>query len=153
MKVCVATILECLPDRVWAELQTSRLLLEVMRPLLRFVPPRPACFPVQWKQSATVAGKAYILSLVPLGIHTLRFERIDPQRRQIQTREKNRLISRWDHLISVREAPGGRTFYSDEIEIEAGPATWLVWLFAHWFYRHRQRRWKRIARRLAAQQR
>ena len=35
-----------------------------------------------------------------------------------------------------------------EIVIEAGPLTLLVWLFANWFYRHRQRRWRRVARRL-----
>jgi hypothetical protein len=38
---------------------------------------------------------------------------------------------------------------SDEIEIEAGWLTFFVWLFAQWFYRHRQRKWRNVARRLS----
>jgi hypothetical protein len=90
------------------------------------------------------------LGLIPLGLHTIRIEHIDAPRRQIQSRETNGLISRWDHLVSIREMPAGRTLYSDEIEIEAGRFTWIVWLYAQVFYRHRQRRWRRIAKRLSA---
>jgi len=34
--------------------------------------------------------------------------------------------------------------------IEAGWATFVVWLFAQWFYRHRQLRRRQVARRLVA---
>jgi len=36
----------------------------------------------------------------------------------------------------------GKVSYTDEIEIQAGWLTPVIWLFAHIFYRHRQRRWK-----------
>jgi hypothetical protein len=69
---------------------------------------------------------------------------------EIQSRESEPLVRRWDHLIRIRPTPDGQTLYSDEIIIEAGWVTLVVWLFAHCFYRHRQRKWRRIARRLAA---
>jgi len=149
MRAYIESILDCPAESAWAEVTTPRLLEEVMWPLLRLVPRSGSQFPARWQGGQTVVGQAYAMSILPLGLHRLRFEWVDPQRRQIQTRETNRWVRVWDHLISVREAPGGRTRYSDEIEIHAGPLTPLVWLFANCFYRHRQRRWRRVARRLA----
>jgi hypothetical protein len=60
------------------------------------------------------------------------------------------LVRRWDHAISIGEAPNGQTRYRDDIEVEAGLLTPIVWLFALCFYSHRQRRWRRVARRLKA---
>jgi hypothetical protein len=48
----------------------------------------------------------------------------------------------WNHNISFREVGPGKVSYADEIEIQAGWLTPAIWLFAHLFYRHRQRRWK-----------
>jgi hypothetical protein len=90
-----------------------------------------------------------LFGLVPLGTRTLVFERIDPECMEVQTRERDQLVRRWDHLIRLRSLDTGRCRYSDKIEIEAGWLTPLVWLFAAWFYRHRQRRWQTVARRLA----
>jgi hypothetical protein len=87
--------------------------------------------------------------VVPLGTHALTIERIDPAAREIQSREHDRLVHRWDHLIRVRATADGRTRYSDDIDIGAGPLTPLVWLFANFFYRHRQRKWRLVAKRLS----
>src|SRR5205814_10309082 len=94
--------------------------------------------------------RIYLFGIIPLGTHTIFLERIDSEAREIQSRESEWLVRRWDHLIRVRPAADGQTLYSDEILIEAGWLTAFVWLFAHWFYRHRQRRWRRVARRLVA---
>jgi hypothetical protein len=150
MQVYVESIFDCPAERVWTEVQTSRLLLEIIRPLLRFIPVGGEQFPERWVEAGTVVGRAFAFGVLPLGRHALYFERIDHVRLEIQTRESDRWIRRWDHLISVRELSGGRTLYSDRIDIDAGRLTPLVWLYARSFYRHRQRRWRRIARRLAA---
>ena len=55
------------------------------------------------------------------------------------------LISRWDHLITIRSVVGG-CVYSDRVEINAGVLTPFVWVFAWLFYRHRQRRWQRLVK-------
>jgi len=105
--------------------------------------------PERWPAGQTVRCRSYLFGLIPLGTHVVHLERIDPSAREIQSREFDPLISRWDHLVRIRPMTEGRCRYSDEIEIEAGWLTPLVWLFALGFYRHRQRRWRRVARRLA----
>jgi ligand-binding SRPBCC domain-containing protein len=150
MRVYVETLLDCPPEKVWDTLRTSALLVEVIDPLLRFDPLPGESFPVRWEQGTTVRGRAYAFGLVPLGVHAIHYERIDDVAREIQTRESSRFVRRWDHTLRVRAAPDGRTLYSDEVEIEAGAWTLIVWAFAQFFYRHRQGRWRRIARRLRA---
>lgn len=151
MKVYVESILNCLPDQAWAEVQTSRLLLEITSPVLKILALPGAHFPERWIEGSTVLCTAYVVGFIPLGTHSLLFESIDSVRRQIQTRESNAIVRRWDHLISVRETVGGQTWYSDEIEVDAGALTLLVWIYAVLFYRYRQWRWKSVAKRLNLQ--
>jgi hypothetical protein len=148
MTVRVQSILDCPPEKVWAQLQTSALLREIIRPLMRF---RSLDVPdaERWAQGGTFHFRIYLFGVIPLGRHTIFIERMDPAAGEIQSREHTALVRHWDHLIRLGPTPDGRTLYSDEVEIRAGLLTPLVWLFAQWFYRHRQRRWRRIARRLA----
>jgi hypothetical protein len=149
MRVHVQSVLNCSPEKVWSEVQKSSLLLEVIRPLVRIVPEGAPAFPERWQEGATVRCRSYLFGFIPLGVHTLHLERIDQAEKLIQSWESDPLIRRWDHLVLVQPAAVGQTLYSDTIEIEAGALTGLVWLFASWFYRHRQRRWRRVAERLA----
>ena len=150
MRVFVESVLPCEADRAWAEVQTSDLLREVARPLIFFRPARGEKLPKRWLAGTTVRCISYLLGLIPLGLRTLLFERIDPQLREIHTRERDALVRRWDHCIRVQPLDAAHCRYSDEIEIDAGPLTSVVSVFATWFYRHRQRRWQAVARRLHA---
>jgi hypothetical protein len=38
--------------------------------------------------------------------------------------------------------------YRDMIDVDAGHLTVLVWAWTNWFYRHRQKRWRSLAKRL-----
>lgn len=147
MRVFVETVLDCPPELVWDEVQTSALLIEVAWPIVRFAPAGASGFPARWSEGVTLC-RPYLFGLIPLGEHRLVIRRIDADAREIESRERDPLVRRWDHLIRVREVEGGRTLYADDIDIEAGLLTPVVWLFAQWFYRHRQSRWRRIARRL-----
>ncbi len=153
MRVYVESVFPAAPEQVWDEVQKSALLLEIIRPLVRLVPVAPLPFPERWPQGRALSCKSYLFGFIPLGTRTLLFERIDPVAHEIQTREHDPLIQRWDHRISVRQAPAGQTLYADEIEIGAGVLTWLVALFAAWFYRHRHKRWLRVLDRLASKNR
>ncbi|MBP2621254.1 hypothetical protein ACVRXQ_07520 [Streptococcus panodentis] len=56
----------------------------------------------------------------------------------------SQLIKQWRHLIQLNpEGQGCR--YQDILEIEAGLLTPLLAGFARLFYRHRQRRWLKLA--------
>ena len=148
MRVVVESVLPCRPELAWEEVQTSRLLVEVARPLVVIRPLPGERLPDRWHSGGTVGCRSYLFGVVPLGTRGLNFERVDPSTREIQTRESDSLVRRWDHLIRIGDAGEGHCQYRDTIDIEAGWLTPLVWLFAQWFYRHRQRRWRAVAKRL-----
>jgi hypothetical protein len=65
-----------------------------------------------------------------------------------KSREHDPVVTRWDHLVSIKALDESRSVYRDTINIDAGKITFLVWAWASWFYRHRQRRWRELARTL-----
>lgn len=149
MRVHVESTLPCDADDAWAEVQTSRLLEEVASPIVKFRPaPGYKNIPARWTNLATTAVKARLFGFIPWGTRWMTFERVDARRRTIQTREHDALVAKWDHLIEVKPLADGTCRYTDDIEIKAGVLTPAVWLFAQAFYRHRQRRWQNVARRL-----
>ena len=77
-----------------------------------------------------------------------RVETIDQASYRLQSRERDPLIARWDHLVSIKPLDESRSLYRDTIEIDAGKLTFIVWAWANWFYRHRQRRWRALAKSL-----
>lgn len=149
MRVKVESVLPCNADLAWQELQTSRLLLEVIRPLAAVVAMPGERLPETWKAGEVVRCRCYLLGIVPLGPRKIFFERIDPATREIQSRESDALIRHWDHLAAIEPVDPGHCRFRDTIEIDAGLLTPLVWLYAYLFYSHRQRRWQTVARRLA----
>ena len=149
MRVVVESVLPCPADRAWEEVCTSRLLCEVAAPVVTFRPADGGELPAVWPEGRTISVRCKLFGILPLGVHCILLERIDPEAREIQSRESDPLIRRWDHLVRIEDLPDGRCRYRDVVDIEAGPLTAAVWLFAQAFYRHRQRRWQRVARRLA----
>lgn len=151
MKVTVTTLLDATPERVWDEVQRSDLLEYVAAPLIEFDPVNSESFPERWDEGDyRVAMRLF--GVIPLGEQTIRIskERVDDtdgkQFYQLRDDGTGELISVWDHLISVRETPDRKTVYTDEIEVRAGVLTPLIWLFASIFYRHRQRRWRKLVK-------
>jgi len=66
--------------------------------------------------------------------------------REDEWRESGGLIRRWNHDIIVVASDDSRCNYRDRIDIDAGIFTPAVVLYARWFYRTRQRRWRELAR-------
>jgi hypothetical protein len=65
------------------------------------------------------------------------------------SREFGGLITTWNHDIEVTPVDTTTCRYRDRIEIEAGVMTPLIVLYARWFYRMRQRRWRALAKGLS----
>jgi hypothetical protein len=149
MRVHVESVFDCPVERVWETVQTSALLLDVIWPLFRLESTDAEGFPKRWPVGRPLQCRMYLFGFIPLGTHTLVIERIDQSARQIQSREHDPLVRLWDHRVEVKPTEDGRTLYSDDIQIESGLLTLPVWLFASVFYRHRQGRWRKLARRLA----
>jgi hypothetical protein len=148
VKVDLATQLDCPADTAWDKIQTSALFLHVIWPLARVVAVEPKQFPPCWREGATLRCRSYIFGVIPIGVRTLTFVRIDQDKREIVTRESDSLVRRWDHVFSITPLGPRRSLHRDTIDIDAGALTFLVWAWASWFYRHRQRRWRALARTL-----
>jgi hypothetical protein len=147
MKVDVSTPLDCSGDAAWNEVQKTSLLLHVIRPLARVTAADPSGFPERWCEGMIFRCRTYVFGFIPIGVRTLQFRRVDPQAREIVIRETDPLVRRWDHTISVVPV-GSRSIYRDVIDLDAGILTFVVWAWTSWFYRHRQRRWRALARTL-----
>ncbi|MFO7705424.1 MAG: hypothetical protein R6V43_09860, partial [Halopseudomonas sp.] len=98
-----------------------------------------------------VVGKTYALRLslfgfLPAGEHRITLASIDREANLIESKESGLLSPVWNHTIRFHPLGEGKLHYTDEIEIQAGLLTGIVWAFAHLFYRHRQRRWKKLLR-------
>jgi hypothetical protein len=143
----VSTMLECPATKAWSQVETSALLRHVTRPLVRFAP-SAAPLPERWSEGLTLQWKVFVFGVIPMGVHTVHLEKVDPNNYEIHSREHNRLIARWDHVISIKPLDNSRSFYRDTVEIDAGILTFVVWAWANWLYRHRQRRWRALAKTL-----
>jgi hypothetical protein len=88
-----------------------------------------------------------LFGVVPVSYHHLQVREIDADAMRLVAHEWGGAVRRWEHTIWVEPLGEGRCRYTDRIEIDAGPFTAIVAGFAALFYRHRQRRWRRLARR------
>ncbi len=143
----VTTILDCPATKAWTQVQTSALLHYVNWPLARFVP-CGAPLPERWSEGLTLQWKFFMFAVIPMGVHTVHLEKVDQRNCEIHSHEHNRLVARWDHVISIKPLNDSRSLYRDTIEIDAGILTFVVWVWANWLYRHRQRRWRALAKSL-----
>lgn len=144
-----SVLLACSPQQCFAEVQTPRLMLHIASPLVRFMPIEPQTLPERWEQ------KEYLFSVrlfgfLPMGRQWVNLSARDRSnesgRFYMELRDNGRgtLMSKWDHRLTIQTSGQG-CHYTDRVEVKAGILTPLVWLFAWFFYRHRQRRWQRLA--------
>jgi hypothetical protein len=148
MKVDVSTRLDCSAEKAWTEAVKTSVLTRVIWPMARIVPADQGRFPERWSEGLTLRCKSFLWGFIPIGVRMLHFETVDNERFRFCTREHDSMVKRWDHVASVVPDGEKHSIYRDVIEIDAGKLTFLVWLWACWFYRHRQRRWRALARTL-----
>jgi hypothetical protein len=140
----ISTVLDCTAEQLWAEISRPASLRFVSAPLLHFEPLVAGDLDSEW-----VTGRAYPLRLslfgfLPAGEHRITLVTIDREANLIESQESGALAPVWNHTIHFHPLGQGKLHYTDEIEIRAGLLTGVVWAFAHLFYRHRQRRWKKL---------
>ncbi len=141
MRLSVSTVLTAPVERVWSLLETPDLLAHVARPLVTFEPLDPPALPERWVDGP-YRVRMRVFGVVPIE-HTIVISR-DDAARSIRDNGHGRLVPTWDHLITIAPLEGAATRYTDRLEVRAGALTPFVWAFAWLFYRHRQRRWRRL---------
>lgn len=144
MKAKITTIIATNEKRMWDELQKVSSLMYVASPILIFKSRNGEELPEKWEVEKRYHLRIYALGFVPLGNHDIVVKIIDPDKKELFTNESGFLAKTWDHFIRIEYIDANTIRYSDEIEIKAGILTIFIWLFAHVFYRHRQRRWKAL---------
>jgi hypothetical protein len=139
-----STVLEASANAVWAAVKTPSAFRSVTRGLLTM--PVLSSRHDDWREGETVVGWVFLFGCLPFSRHQLHIARIDESSRILSSRECGGVITVWNHDIEVVSIDGVTCRYRDRIEIEAGLMTPLIALYAEWFYRLRQRRWRALAK-------
>jgi hypothetical protein len=138
MTIEVSSYFPAALDTVFSYLQKIETLRYIAAPFARFEPVGP--------DEVWAVGKTFQLKLkacgFDFGIHTI--DVIGFDRTAILTRERNSIVPVWNHRITMRPVDRGMTHYTDRVEIKAGWKTLFICLWANMFYRHRQRRWRKL---------
>jgi hypothetical protein len=113
----------------------------VTRPLMR-VPALEAMDAGFARAGAQASGRLWWLGVIPAWTHHLRVVSIDDG--EIRTAEHGGLVRTWNHRLTFAATSPATCAYTDEIEIDAGPLTPAVALFARAFFAYRQARWRRL---------
>jgi hypothetical protein len=142
----VSTVLPSSEGELWQKIIEPKSLQYVASPIVRFVPDEAGALAGEWEVGRAYPLRLYFLKFIPLGRHAIQLRKIDKVENVISSEERGLLARVWNHNITFREVSPGTLSYTDEIEIQAGWLTPAIWLFAHFFYRHRQRRWKVLLR-------
>lgn len=70
--------------------------------------------------------------------YRIHVERLDPAARLVQSREQGRAIRRWDHTLTVEDAPGG-CIWTDRVHVDSGWLTPYMVRVGRHLYQHRHR--------------
>ena len=92
---------------------------------------------------AQAAGRLWWLGAIPSWTHHLRVVAVGD--RELRTAERGGPLRAWNHRLAFVPTSPTTCDYTDEIEIDAGPLTPGVRLFALAFFALRQARWRRLA--------
>lgn len=142
-----STQLEASADAVWSAVKTPAAFRNVTRGLVLM--PAIRGRDDEWCAGEVVVGWVFLFCVVPFSRHHLHIAAIDEMTRTLSSREHGGLLAEWNHDIVVTPLDDHRCMYRDRIEIDAGVFTRPVVVYARWFYRMRQRRWRALAERLA----
>ena len=138
----ISTYFDCTEEKLWEKIIEPKSLQFVASPVLSFRPLFKEELDGEWVIGKTYELKLYFLNILPLGRHRIKIVTIDRESNTIISNESGMLTPVWNHTIWFRQVEQSKLSYTDEIEIKAGWLTVAIWVFAHMFYRHRQKRWK-----------
>lgn len=145
--VHVETELPAPVERVWEAMQHPASFLYITRGLLGV--PSLAGRTDRLRPGEVITGWIFLFHVLPLHRHRIEVVAIDAPAGIVRSEERGGVLRRWDHVLQVVPVDDRRCRYSDTIDIDAGALTGVVAVSARVFYRYRQRRWRRLARRLS----
>jgi hypothetical protein len=140
--VRVSIRLQAPASRVWELLLLKDTFLYITRGMMSYTDTGE--WPTRlFSEGTTLTTRVRLFGCGPSFPHKVEVVRVDDSRREVETKESGGLVRVWNHQMRVGTVSDAECRYTDCIELQAGLATPLVWLFAAVFYRYRQRRWRR----------
>ena len=136
------SIFDCDANRLFNEVMHSKSLFYVTKPLVKFIETSEYPIPKKWRDGKYLV-KVKLLGIIPFAQQWIVI-RTDEARCHLLDDGYSRLIKRWHHDIYVVEIGGNKVLYIDLVDIRAGLLTPFVYLYACVFYRHRQKRWRKL---------
>ncbi|MEJ6951552.1 hypothetical protein [Natronospora cellulosivora (SeqCode)] len=127
---------------VWSKLQEFETLSTITKPHISFKAKSNKKF--KWHEGKKYLFKLRLYKIIPAGEHEIYVDNIDKENYEIQTYERNKIVTTWNHLIKLEGQKNGNTLYTDYVEIYAGIFTGLVACWSRFFYKCRQKKWIKI---------
>ena len=144
--ISVSSTFNCLPEIIWEKVLDFNTLVEICKPKVSFKsisePPR------RWEENIVYKFKLFIYGFVPFGEHKILLESINEIQKEIKSKEHNKVIKIWNHLISMSKTENGKTLYTDSVELYSGIFTYFTALWSISLYKHRQKKWSKIVEKL-----
>lgn len=144
-KVTLSTELPLPAETASALARTPEMFEYVVRPYLS----TPGIvFPERIEPGAEGSARLWWFGIIPTWRHHLRLVKLEPT--EIYSNEWGGPVRTWNHRLTFTPLSETSCRYTDEIEIDDGIRGFGTRIFVHLMFRHRHRRWRELARVLAA---
>lgn len=134
----------CPFEQALAALQRPSLMLHVASPLVCMRAVSPAAMPETWEEREYMVS-LWMFGCIPMGRQTIAIELTEVTDHVARIRDNGHglMVRHWDHRITLERTETGCR-YIDDVHVDAGVLTPLVWAFASLLFWHRQRRWRSL---------
>ena len=143
--------LDCAPDAAWRAIRNPTVFRAVSAPFTTFDSLEPGGFPDSWPEGEHLL-RAKGFGLAVIGEQTIDLEFRESRQGVRTVRDTGRglsgplaLVDRWEHTMAVSALPGARTLYRDQLIVEAGALTPLLWVGFWAFWQWRALQLKRLS--------
>jgi len=140
MKLRVSSVLPVNAGQAWA-LMNPETLKRITRGLVSF----EGQVPEKYEEGDVVHTRLRLFGLFPAYDYEMRCVLLDRAGGVLVSHEKGGLVRSWQHHISIQPLTATTSRHTDEVEIDAGLATPVVWALANVFYRVRHARERQLA--------
>lgn len=143
-EVCISSVFQADADEIWDKLQQLSTLQYIAAPFATFAPLEES--KLVWREGQTSSFKFKLFGLVSFGTHTINVLEFDKPTLTVYTNEANKWVPVWNHKIWLERIDDKAVKYTDEVQLDAGWKTIFVYWWSQIFYRHRQKKWRKLLR-------
>jgi hypothetical protein len=147
IKITICSKLNNSINKIWDKILNIETLGEICKPLATFKIITKEKL-IKWELNTEYVFKLFIYGFIPFGTHKIILGTIDNEKNIIKSKEHNNVVKIWNHKIIMEKEEERITNYTDEVEIYAGILTLIIAIWGIIFYKHRQKKWKKIAKTL-----